>query len=137
MAMQLEELTGDVVFAEGPRWRDGRLWFSDMHGEAVYSVSLDGDRRTELQLPGRRPSGLGFLPDGSLLVVSMLDRQILRWDGRHADDARRPLRTGGRRMQRHARHRAGCRVRRRVSGAGHDAGLDLPRRPRRGRRRGR
>jgi len=89
MTEALTELTGDVVFAEGPRWHDDRLWFSDMHGEAVYSVGLGGDRRCELTLPGRRPSGLGFLSDGAMLVVSILERQVLRWDGAslsvHAD----------------------------------------------------
>ena len=60
-----------------------------MHGEAVYSVGLDGHRRCEVALPGRRPSGLGFLPDGSMLVVSIGERRVLRWDGAslsvHAD----------------------------------------------------
>lgn len=82
-------LVGGLVFGEGPRWRDDRLWFSDMHGEAVHTVDLDGELETVLTLEGRRPSGLGFLPDGSLLVVSMLEPELLRWDGReltvHAD----------------------------------------------------
>ena len=89
MTSALQELTGDVVFAEGPRWHDGRLWFSDMHGGAVHSVDLDGDRQCELTLDRHRPSGLGFLPDGTLLVVSIDARQVLRWDGAsltvHAD----------------------------------------------------
>ena len=82
-------LVDGLVFAEGPRWRGDRLWFSDMHGEAVHTVDIDGHLETVVDVPGRRPSGLGFLPDGSLLVVSMLEREILRWDGRdltvHAD----------------------------------------------------
>lgn len=82
-------LTSGFVFGEGPRWRDDRLWFSDMHGEAVWTVDLAGTRELVVEVPGRRPSGLGFLPDGDLLIVSMLDRQILRWDGAdlrvHAD----------------------------------------------------
>lgn len=77
------------VFVEGPRWRDGRLWFSDMHGEAVHTIDADGRLATAVALPGRQPSGLGFLPDGSLLIVSMLEPEILRWDGArltvHAD----------------------------------------------------
>ena len=81
MQHELTNLVSGIVFGEGPRWRHDRLWFSDMHGEAVYSVSLTGDLRTEVSLPGRRPSGLGFLPDGSLLIVSMLEREVLRWDG--------------------------------------------------------
>jgi sugar lactone lactonase YvrE len=85
-------LADGFVFAEGPRWHGGKLWLSDMHGEAVYSVTLDGEKVTELELPGKKPSGLGFLPSGDLLIVSMRDRQLLRRDGAgsvsvHADFA--------------------------------------------------
>lgn len=90
MARQTRVLTGDVYFGEGPRWRDGRLWFSDFFAHAVKSVSPSGDLRVEFTLEGDRPSGLGWLPDGDLLVVSMERRQVLRRrrDGRlsvHAD----------------------------------------------------
>jgi len=82
-------LTADLVFGEGPRWREGVLWFSDMHGESVWTVDLTGKRTKIIDLPGRRPSGLGFLPNGDLLIVSMLEAEILRWDGvalsTHAD----------------------------------------------------
>ena len=82
-------LTDDLVFAEGPRWRGGVLWFSDMHGESVWTVDLSGNRTKVVDLPDRRPSGLGFLPNGDLLIVSMLEAEILRWDGAdlstHAD----------------------------------------------------
>ena len=82
-------LADGLVFGEGPRWRGDRLWFSDMHGEAVHTVDAAGHLETLLRLPRRRPSGLGFLPDGTLLVVSMLERELLRYDGRtvtvHAD----------------------------------------------------
>lgn len=64
-------------FGEGPRWHDGRLWFSDFFDEAVCSVGPDGDRRRELDVPGQ-PSGLGWLPDGRLLVVRMTAREVLR-----------------------------------------------------------
>ena len=74
-------LVDGLVFGEGPRWRGERLWFSDMHGGAVHTVDVHGRLETVVEVPGRRPSGLGFLPDGSLLVVSMLEREILRWDG--------------------------------------------------------
>ena len=70
-----------LVFPEGPRWveDDGRLWFSDMHAREVVAVSPDGERETIVEVPNR-PSGLGFLPDGRLLVVSMTDRRLLRLD---------------------------------------------------------
>src|SRR5690349_6072006 len=64
-------LADGLVFGEGPRWRDGRLWFSDMRGEAVHTLTLDARLETAVALPGREPSGLGWLPDGSLLIVSM------------------------------------------------------------------
>jgi len=64
-------------FCEGPRWQDGRFWFSDFFAREVCSVGLDGDVVVEAAFDGR-PSGLGWLPDGSLLVVSMLDRKVMR-----------------------------------------------------------
>ena len=65
-------------FGEGPRWRDGRLWFSDFYRHAVYTLDESGqDEQQVLAVPGQ-PSGLGWLPDGSLLVVSMLDRKVLK-----------------------------------------------------------
>ena len=65
-------------FLEAPRWRDGRLYFSDFYGHTVSSVLEDGsDRRVEANVPGQ-PSGLGWLPDGRLLVVSMTDRAVMR-----------------------------------------------------------
>ena len=89
MTYNPELLVDGIVFGEGPRWRDDRLFFSDMHGERVYTVDMQGRLETIRELPGRRPSGLGFLPDGSLLIVSMLEREVLRLrDGElsvHAD----------------------------------------------------
>jgi sugar lactone lactonase YvrE len=70
-------LCGGIYYGEGPRWRDGRLWFSDFFAHAVYSVSLAGDLRTEVKIDDQA-SGLGWMPDGSLLVVSMTKRQVLR-----------------------------------------------------------
>ena len=72
-------LTQGLFFGEGPRWHDGRLWFSDFYAHAVKSVGADGQVRTELELDDQ-PSGLGWLPDGRLLVVSMADLKLLRHD---------------------------------------------------------
>jgi sugar lactone lactonase YvrE len=69
-----------IFFGEGPRWHQGRLWFSDFYDRAVRSVGADGDLRTEVQLQVQ-PSGLGWLPDGSLLIVSMREHRLLRHDG--------------------------------------------------------
>lgn len=65
-------------FLECPRWNAGRLWFVDLYSCEVLSVAEDGtDPQVEAHVPGQ-PSGLGWLPDGRLLVVSMRDRRILR-----------------------------------------------------------
>ena len=75
-----EPLANGFCFGEGPRWFEGLLWFSDMLGEAVHTADLRGSLTT-LPLPGHSPSGLGFRPDGSLLIASTEDRQVLRYDG--------------------------------------------------------
>jgi sugar lactone lactonase YvrE len=77
MGRATRELTGGIYFGEGPRWRDGRLWFSDFYAHAVKSVSLAGDLRTEFEIDDQ-PSGLGWQPDGTMLIVSMTRRQLLR-----------------------------------------------------------
>ena len=56
------------------------LWFSDMLGEAVHTVTLCGSL-TPWPLPGHAPSGLGFRPDGTLLIVSTEARRLLCYDG--------------------------------------------------------
>jgi sugar lactone lactonase YvrE len=81
-------LAGGLHFGEAPRWHDGVLWFSDFFDYAVKTVDLDGHIAVRLSMADR-PSGLGWMPDGSMLIVSMTARQLLRLDqGRlalHAD----------------------------------------------------
>jgi sugar lactone lactonase YvrE len=79
MADETKVLLDGLAFGEGPRWHEGKLWFSDMHFHRVMTVDLDGNAETVVEVPGR-PSGLGWLPDGRLLVVSMVDRRLLRLD---------------------------------------------------------
>ena len=89
MISNIEVLLEGLHFGEGPRWRDGRLWFSDFYDRAVRTVALDGATTTAVELDGDEPSGLGWLPDGRLLVVSMQRRLLLRLEGdtlvEHAD----------------------------------------------------
>jgi sugar lactone lactonase YvrE len=68
-----------LEFGEGPRWHDGRLWVSDFYAHRVSSYGPTGDRRHEVELDDR-PSGLGWLPSGELLVVAMSSRQVRRVD---------------------------------------------------------
>jgi sugar lactone lactonase YvrE len=72
-----EPFVSGLYFGECPRWHEGRLWYSDFFDHAVFSVSTDGERRTEVDFDGE-PAGLGWLPDGRLLINSRLDRAVLR-----------------------------------------------------------
>jgi sugar lactone lactonase YvrE len=66
-----EIAAGGIYFGEGPRWHDGRLWFSDFFANSVHALAPDGRHEVMLRIDGR-PSGLGWLPDDRLLVVSTL-----------------------------------------------------------------
>lgn len=77
----MDTLLGGRAFLEGPRWHGGALYVSDMHAHEVLRVGMDGSAEVVLRLDGP-PSGLGWLPDGRMLVVSMEDRRLLRTDGR-------------------------------------------------------
>ena len=70
-------LAGGLGFGEGPRWRDGKLWFSDFYRRAVFTIDEEGTETKVVDVPNQ-PSGLGWLPDGRLLVTSMTDKKVLR-----------------------------------------------------------
>jgi sugar lactone lactonase YvrE len=68
----------DFCFLEAPRWHEGRIWFSEFYRYHVYSAREDGSDLREEADVRTQPAGLGWLPDGRLLIVSMCDRRILR-----------------------------------------------------------
>jgi len=67
------------AFLEGPRWHDGALWVSDMHAGEVLRVTIAGNAEVVARVPGD-PSGLGWRPNGTMLIVSMRDRLLLARD---------------------------------------------------------
>ena len=78
-----------LYFGECPRWHDGRLWYSDFFDHAVHALAPGGADERVVEVAGQR-AGLGWMPDGSLLIVSMVDRRVLRLGpdgslGEHAD----------------------------------------------------
>lgn len=75
--MKLETLVSGRVFLEGPRWHDGALWVSDMHADEVLRITENGDIEVVARV-ATQPSGLGWLPNGDMLIVSMTDRKLLR-----------------------------------------------------------
>ena len=70
-------LVSGLSFTECPRWRDGRLYVSDFYTHRVLAMAMDGTAETIASVP-EQPAGLGFLPDGRMLIVSMRDRKVLR-----------------------------------------------------------
>lgn len=75
----LEPFVTGLAFPEAPRWHEGALWFSDFYLRRVQRAAADGRVETIAELDDQ-PSGLGWLPDGRLLVVGMKKRQLLRLD---------------------------------------------------------
>ncbi|MCX6471332.1 MAG: SMP-30/gluconolactonase/LRE family protein [Corynebacteriales bacterium] len=78
MATDATVVLENYTYFECPRWHDDRVWVSDFYTHQVISARADGsDVRVEAEVP-QQPSGLGWLPDGQLLIVSMRDHTILR-----------------------------------------------------------
>jgi sugar lactone lactonase YvrE len=79
----------DLRFPEGARWHEDQLWFADMHSGQVFRSDPASRALTEVLVVDDQPSGLGWLPDGSLLISCMLERKIRRLgpDGRVNDFA--------------------------------------------------
>jgi len=76
MSKKTEVLIEGLTFTEGPRWHDGRLYFSDFFTHRVLAVDTEGNIETIVETP-QQPSGLGWSPDGSMLIVSMNDQKLL------------------------------------------------------------
>ena len=74
---ELSTLFEGGYFFEGPRWRDGRWWVSDFYAHLVRAIEPDGAVEEVVSVE-QQPSGLGWMPDGSMLIVSMRDRRLLR-----------------------------------------------------------
>jgi sugar lactone lactonase YvrE len=78
VSREISVVLSDQAYLECPRWHDDRLWVVDFYTHDVLSVRADGtDPRVEAEVP-QQPSGLGWLPDGRLLVVSMRDALLMR-----------------------------------------------------------
>ena len=76
MARKLKTIMDGLTFGEGPRWYQNKFYFSDFYSHKVYSLDLDGNYEVIVEVPNQ-PSGLGWMPDGTMLIVSMKDRKLL------------------------------------------------------------
>src|SRR3954447_17421261 len=66
---ELRTLLEGGAYFEGPRWHEGRWWVSDFYRRTVSTVTEDGQETIVMEVEGQ-PSGTGWTPDGSMLVVS-------------------------------------------------------------------
>jgi sugar lactone lactonase YvrE len=69
---------GEMVFGEGPRWHEGKLYLSDMLGRKIYKIDDKGHKQVLLEVENQ-PNGLGFMDDGSLIYTSMFDKKLYRY----------------------------------------------------------
>lgn len=79
MAYETKVLLDGLAWGEGPRWHEGKLWFSNIFGQKVMTVDMNGRAETVVEMQ-TLPSGLGWLPDGRLLIVSASDCRLMRLD---------------------------------------------------------
>ena len=82
---QRSTLADGLMFPEAPRWFEGQLWFTDQHARRVMRMQSDGHLNEVLQTPDL-PGGLGWLPDGTTLVVLMTERRVCRIVGDRLED---------------------------------------------------
>ena len=75
----MRTLTTGLALGESPRWHEDRLWFVDMGTHRVGAVGPDGAYELVADVPGM-PMGIGWLPDGRMLIVSSQDGQLLQRD---------------------------------------------------------
>lgn len=79
--LQAQRFADDFIYLEAPKWHDNQLWVSDVFAERIHVISADGSsRRLVCEVP-TRPAGIGFLPDGTLIIASHKDRSLHRLDG--------------------------------------------------------
>ena len=76
MDRKLTTLMDGLTFGEGPRWYRDKFYFSDFYSHKVYALDLEGNYEVIVEVPNQ-PSGLGWMPDGTMLIVSMKDRKLL------------------------------------------------------------
>src|SRR4051812_18363254 len=89
---QIERVATGFKFTEGPMWREGRLWFSDLQADKVFAVAPDG----KVQMLIEHAGGLNPFPpdsylgsnamvtdkDGSVLLIQQGGRKIVRLDAK-------------------------------------------------------
>ena len=92
--VKIEKVATGFLFTEGPMWHNGALWFSDLMGNKMYSLSADGTLKLLLDHAGGRDSfpagsygGSNAMVtdrDGTVLMMQHAARRIVRVDSKLA-----------------------------------------------------
>ena len=77
--IKLDRLLDGGRYFEGPRWRSGRLWFVDCMNRTLLSLGPCGGCKQHAKIEGDTPCGLGFLPDGRLVVLTMFSKRLMSY----------------------------------------------------------
>ena len=64
-------------YFEGPRWHSGRLWFVDCLNKTLLSLEPSGECEQHAKFDDDTPCGLGVLPDGKLVVLTMFRKRLM------------------------------------------------------------
>lgn len=87
---KIEKVAGGFQFTEGTIWHKGELWFSDLRGNKVYSLSPTGKLTMRLDHAGgvdsfdsrfyRGSNAMVPAPDGTLLLAQHSGHRIVKLD---------------------------------------------------------
>ena len=66
-------------YFEGPRWHLGRLWFVDCMERTLLSLTPSGEREQHAKFEDDTPCGLGILPDGKIVVLTMFRKRLMTY----------------------------------------------------------
>jgi len=66
-------------YFEGPRWHSGRLWFVDCMDRTLLSLDPSGACEQHAKFEDDTPCGLGVLPDGKLVVLTMFRKRLMTY----------------------------------------------------------
>src|SRR6202165_1662869 len=81
--IKLSKVLDGGRYFEGPRWHSGRLWFVDCRDRTLPSLAPSGGCQQHAKFEDDTPCGLGFLPDGRLVVLTMFRKRLMSYaDGK-------------------------------------------------------
>src|SRR5450755_268244 len=79
MMTKLKPILDGGRYFEGPRWHLGRLWFVDCMERTLLSLGPSGACEQHAKFEDDVPCGLGVLPDGRIIVLTMFRKRLMTY----------------------------------------------------------